>query len=124
MAPIVAQSAQQLREVLRQLEALLRAGKLPQAMLLAQDAADGGLIHPNLLTLAALQELEAGRPDKAHGHMARAHDLAPYNPDVLHVEGMTLAGLGRHKEAIALFDRALARSARLTAAHYNKALSL
>lgn len=124
MPPIAAQTSQELREVLRQLEVLLRAGNLSQAMRSARDAADRGLVHPNLLMLAALQELEAGRPDKAHAHIARAHELAPHSPDVLHVEGMTLAGLGRHKEAVALFDRALALSPRLAAAHYNKALSL
>lgn len=122
MAPIA--PAQELREVLRELETLLRAGNLPQAMLSARDAANRGLVHPNLLALAALQELESGRPDKAYAHIVRARELAPQSPDILHVEGMALAGLGRHKEAVALFDRTLARSPRLAAAHYNRALAL
>lgn len=111
-------------QVLRQIEALLRAGNLPQAMLVARDAADGGVAHSSVLVLAAHKELELGQAGKALAHAARAREQAPRSPDALHAEGMALAALGRHKEAVALFDQTLRQAPRLAQAHFHKALSL
>ena len=120
MRAVTAGSAQ----ILKQVEALLRAGNLPEALRLSRDAVDRGAMHPNLLTLAAFKELESGTPERALERASRALALSPRSAESLHAKAIALARLGRHGEAVALYDEVLRLASKLAAARYNKASSL
>jgi len=114
----------QAAQILQRVEMALRAGNLHDAMRLARDAADRGAMHPSLLTLAALQDVEDGQPARALERAGRALAFAPRSPDALHAKAIALAKLGRHGEALPLYDEVLRQAPKLAAARYNKAASL
>jgi Tfp pilus assembly protein PilF len=113
-----------LQDYLRRADARLRAGDMQGAMQVAHEAVENGAEHPNLLTLAAHWELDAGSPQRALEIAARARELAPRSADALQVQGIALARLGRHRAAIASFDAALRQAPAVANIHYNRGISL
>jgi Tfp pilus assembly protein PilF len=109
---------------LRRADARLRAGDMQGAMQVAHEAVENGAEHPNLLTLAAHWELDAGSPQRALDRAARARELAPRSADALQVQGIALTRLGHHREAIASFDAALRQAPAVANIHYNRGISL
>lgn len=78
-------------------------------------------------TREALEHLNAGNSDRALATLRAAQALKP--PDRLLEqldvqEGMILTGLGKHKEALAIFDRVIARRKDLPLAHHGRGQAL
>jgi len=111
-------------QILKQVETLLRAGNMADAMRVAGAAVDGGAAHPSLLTLAAFRDLEGNMPARALERAILALDSTPRSPEALHAKAIALARLGRHNEAIPVYDTVLRLAPKLAAARYNKAASL
>jgi tetratricopeptide (TPR) repeat protein len=117
-------AAPSLQQILREVEAALRAGDMPRAMGLSERAVASGHEHPNLLTLAAHERLRLNDGEKALVYAQRARDLAPRNADVLNVLGQCLAKAGRAREALRIYDSALRQSPNAAVVHFNKACAL
>jgi tetratricopeptide (TPR) repeat protein len=114
----------QLTQLLAQVEALMRAGNLPEAKRASRAAVERGASHPNLFILAGLYEIDAGAPDKALVFAQRARALKPRSAEAAMVLGLALAHLGRHREAIAAYDESLRYQPGDPALHFNKGLAL
>jgi tetratricopeptide (TPR) repeat protein len=108
---------------LEDVEAALRAGDMTRAMRLSEAAVAAGAEHPTLLSLAGLKRMGGGDNAAALPLLIRARELAPRHVGVLDALGQCLTRLGRSREAVAVFDAALAIApdARL---HFNKAMAL
>ncbi len=104
-------------------EAALRGGDLAAAMRLSDEAVTAGAEHPTLLSLAGLKRMGAGDHEGALPPLQRARELSPRHVGTLDALGQCLAQLERGREALAMFDAALAIApdARL---HFNKAMAL
>jgi tetratricopeptide (TPR) repeat protein len=113
-----------LQEYLRGAEAAVRAGDQARAMQLGEEATRRGIEHPNLLVLAAYRVLDRGAGDEALAMLTRARELAPRSVDVLNALGLTLAGLARQREAVAVYDAALRQLPGTAMLHFNKACAL
>jgi tetratricopeptide (TPR) repeat protein len=116
--------SRQLQEVLKAVEALLRAGDLPKGAQMAHQAVMRGAAHPNLLILAGLHDVETGAPQRALTLASRAREMLPKSGEASLVIGLALAKLGRHREATQAFDESLRHQPRNADTHYNKGLSL
>lgn len=112
-----------LSAALHAVEAALRGGDMPGAMRLSDEAVMAGAEHPTLLSLAGLRRMNMGRDDSALPLLQRARELAPRHVGVLDALGQCLTHLDRAREAVAVFDAALAAhaDARL---HVNRAMAL
>ncbi len=104
-------------------EAALWAADLPRAMGLAADAVGGGACHPTLLGLAGLGRMHAGDNRDALPLLLKAREQTPCHVDLLNALGECLSRLGRPREALEVFDTALAIApdARL---HFGRAMAL
>jgi tetratricopeptide (TPR) repeat protein len=104
-------------------EAALRAGDMVAAMRLSDEAVIAGAEHPTVLSLAALQRMGAGENDAALPLLLRARELVPRHVGTLDALGQCLTRLGRPRDAVGVFDAALAIApdARLL---FNKAMAL
>jgi tetratricopeptide (TPR) repeat protein len=111
-------------QILRQIETLLRAGSLPQAMRLAREATARGIVQHNVLVLAALYEIEAGAPANALEIATRARELKPRSGEGMLVLGIALAGVGRHRDAIAAYEESLRYQPGVANVHFNKGMCL
>src|SRR5262249_28012814 len=76
----------------------------------------------------AVAHHEAGRLDRAEAAYRDALDFVPGHPAVTHNLGVIAAGRGRHRDALAHFDAAIAAASgaepQYAAAHYNRASAL
>ena len=111
-------------QILRQIETLVRSGSLPQAMRLARDATARGIVHHNVLILAALYEIEAGAPANALAIATRARELKPRSAEGMQILGLALAGVGRNHDAIAAYEESLRYQPGVANVHFNKGLCL
>src|ERR1700678_730060 len=93
------------RQVLEKVIAAARLGDLVEARRLAILALSGGLEHPLLLNLRALDHEDAGRFEAALTDLRRAHVLSPKDPGILNACGLCLGRLERPEEAIKCFDQ-------------------
>ncbi len=98
----------------------LRAGNIPRATALAEEALAQNVEHPGILNLAAHAALDRGESERAIALLERARELAPQDIHVLNSLGIALKRTGRFDEAIAVFDTASAAAPQLANAHYNK----
>jgi tetratricopeptide (TPR) repeat protein len=96
------------QELLERIGRALAAGRTDEAMGLAGRAAAAGFRHPLVLHLAGDRERLAGRPQAALPLLQAAAGLAGREPTILLSLGLCLADLGRWREAVAQYDRALA----------------
>lgn len=112
------------QEYLRAVESLIRAGDHNRAAKLAAEAVAAGHQHANLLILAAHDALSTGDFEKARSLASRARTSTPRHPDVLHVLGLSLVKLRRHREAIEVYDAALQITPNAAHLHFNKGIAL
>ena len=73
---------------------------------------------------AAVAHHEAGCLDRAEAAYRDALGFAPGHPAVTHNLGAIAAAKGRHREALTLFDAAIAAEPQYASAHYNRASAL
>jgi tetratricopeptide (TPR) repeat protein len=93
---------------LRAIHAALSAGDIESAGKLAEDALADGIDHPMVLSfVAGRRELE-GRFADSLELLLRAKAAAPEATGIVNAIGLNLMWLGRHEEAVAEFDAALA----------------
>lgn len=124
MAASLAQPhARELQQILREVEAALRAGDMLRGIQLSERAVANGHEHPNLLTLAAHERLRLGDAEKALEYAQHARELTPRNVDALNVVGLCLVRSGRAREALRIYDSAL-RQSPSALVHFNKACAL
>jgi len=104
-------------------ESALWAKDLPQAMRLSEDAVNAGAGHPTLLGLAGLKRMHAGDNQGALPLLLRAREQTPRHVDLLNALGTCFSRLGKSREALEVFDAALAIESdpRL---HFGRALAL
>lgn len=94
------------------------------ASVVAEAAIARGESHEILFTLAAQLRLESGDYYGAVALYLRAIELAPDNPDVLSAAADSMRYTGQLKEAVALFDQAIACEQTTVSAWYGRALAL
>ena len=111
-------------QILRQIEAHIRAGDAPQAIRAARDAAARGVVHYHVFVFSGLHEMEANAPQNALVFAQRALRLKPRGHEALQVLGMAHAGMGQHDEAIRAYDDCLRAAPGNADVHYHKGLSL
>lgn len=100
--------------------AAVRSGDLAEAKRLAREALAGGLEHPTLLNLRALDHEDAGRLEAALADLRRAAVLAPDDFTILNACGLCLARLDRREEALEFYDQALAIQPAFGQAWFNR----
>src|SRR5579872_2882474 len=98
----------------------MRRGDMQRAMDLARQALRSGLRHPVLLNLRAYGHELEGRFTEACADLEQARTLTPLDPLILSALGRCLTGAGRHIEAIAVCEAALAEDPAFAMAYYNK----
>ncbi len=87
--------------------AALKRGDGPAAARLAEAALRQGEVHPLLYDLRARRALSQGQLPRALEDFQAAARLAPESADLQQAQGAVLVRLGRGREAIAAFARAL-----------------
>lgn len=92
--------------------------------MVAEAAIARGESHEILFTLAAQMRLESGDHYGAVTLYLRAIELAPDNPDILSAAADSMRYTGQLKEAVALFDQAIACEQTTVSAWYGRALAL
>ncbi len=97
-----------LAATLAAVEAALWASDMAKAMRLSEDAVGAGADHPTLLGLAGLKRMHAGDNAGALPLLLRAREQTPRHIDLLNALGECLTRLGRPREALEVFDAALA----------------
>ena len=102
------------------IDAAMRREDMPRAMDLARQALDSGLSHPVLFNLRAYWHEVAGRFADACADLEQARVLTPRDPLILNALGRCLTGAGRHYQAIAACEAALAENPNFAMAFYNK----
>jgi tetratricopeptide (TPR) repeat protein len=102
------------------IDAAMRRQDMERAMELARQALDSGLSHPVLFNLRAYWHETAGLFDDACADLEMARELTPRDPVILNALGRCLTGAGRHYQAIAACEAALAENPNFAMAHYNK----
>jgi len=104
--------------------AAVRSGDMDEAKRLAREALAGGLEHPTLLNLRALDHEDAGRLEAALADLRRAAVLAPDDFTILNACGLCLARLDRREEALECYDEALAIQPAFGQAWFNRGAAL
>src|SRR5260221_2485760 len=97
-----------LASTLAAVEAALWASDMAEAMRLSEDAVGAGADHPTLLGLAGLKRMHASDNAGALPLLLRAREQTPRHVDLLNALGECHARLGRPREALEVFDAALA----------------
>lgn len=108
----------------QQIQGALRNNEMRRAVQLAESALSNGESHETLYCLAALGRQELGDNHGAATFYLRAAELAPRNPAILAGAGDALRCAGRLREAVSLFDEAIALDPSSLAAWYGRALAL
>jgi len=86
----------------------MRRGDIQHAIELARQALKDGLRHPVLFNLRAYAHEREGRLAEACADLEDARALTPRDPVILNALGRCLTGAGRHQEAVAACEAALA----------------
>ncbi len=107
-------------EVLREIDAAIRAPDMGRAIDMARRALDDGICHPLLLNLRAYWLETQGKAAEALGDLMRARELAPQDAFVANALGECLVKLERFPEAIEAYDAALSLNPAFVRAHFNK----
>lgn len=107
-------------DALRWIDRAVRAGDIPRAAALAEEALGQGIEHPGVLNLAAHAALERGDFGRTIALLERARGLAPRDVHVLNSLGIAYKRVGRFADAIEAFDAAIAAAPTLANGHYNK----
>ena len=113
-----------LQHYLSAAESAIAAGDVARAVRISAEAALKDIEHPGILALAVYHCLDLGDVNRALRYAMRARELAPRQTDVLNAFGQALVKSGRQREAIGIFDEALAQSPRSFVTHFNKAKAL
>ena len=108
----------------RGVNAALRNDDFDRAGVLAEAAIANGESHPMIYSLAAFRRQQAGDSQGAVALYLRAAELAPDDPNILTAAGDALRYTGQLREAVTLFDRALAGDPMMISAWYGRALAL
>ena len=106
-----------------EIDRVLRLGDVARATALARQALDGGQIHPVLFNLRAQEKKSNGQMEAALADLMRARELDPKSAVIVSEIAGCLNWLGRHDEALAAADRALAIDRKLGDAWYQKAMA-
>ena len=102
------------------IDAAMRRGDMQRAIELAGRALRSGLSHPVLFNLRAYDFELQGRFADACADLEQARTLTPHDPVILNALGRCLTSAGRHIEAIATCEAALAEDPEFVMAYYNK----
>src|SRR4051794_39798019 len=98
----------ELAATLAQVESALWAADLAKAMRLSDDAVARGAGHATLLGLAGLKRMHEGDNQGALPLLLRAREQPPRHVDLLNALGECFSRLERPREAVDVFDAALA----------------
>lgn len=112
------------RETLRSIQRLAQAGQHAQAAALAERARAGGLEHPLLYNVLALELESEGRLPEAQALLQSAVRLAPGDVASRNALGLCLLQTDRPDEALLQFESALARDSKLPFLHANRGTAL
>jgi len=113
----------ELAATLAQVESALWAADLAKAMRLSDDAVARGAGHPTLLGLAGLKRMHEGDNQGALPLLLRAREQTPRHVDLLNALGECFSRLERPREAVEVFDAALAVAPE-PRLHFGRALAL
>jgi tetratricopeptide (TPR) repeat protein len=102
---------------LQAVQAAAQGGDFARAAALARPALDGGLQHPLLFNVVALELERSGRVDDAAGLLAQGVALHARDAALRNALGLCLLRLDRPAEALAQFEALLALDASLAYAH-------
>ncbi len=98
----------------------VRAGNIPRAAALAEEALAQNIEHPGILNLAAHAALERNEFERGIALLNRARELAPNDFHVLNSLGIAFKRMGRLDEALAAFDAAVALKPNHADLYFNK----
>ena len=112
------------RDTQLNVEHALMRGDMASAGMIAEAALARGEVHAMLYSLAAFRRQQGGDIHGAADLHAIAANLAPNDPMILTAAGDAMRYTSQLREAVALFDRALARDPMMIAAWYGRALAL
>jgi Flp pilus assembly protein TadD len=105
--------------LVRETEAIVRAGDVPRAIEMARAGLARGMSHPLLLNLRAYWLEQQNRDKEALQDLKRAAALAPNDPLIRNSYGLTLAKSDLWPEAMAEFEAAVRLQPDFTPAHYS-----
>ena len=106
-------------QLLAGVEAAMQGGDMAAAGRLARQALDRGMSHPTLLSLVGYDLFAANRPADAVPYLYRAREMAPRDPNGLHLLALCLAATGRDKEAVGIFEETIAAAPDFAPARFN-----
>jgi tetratricopeptide (TPR) repeat protein len=109
---------------LRAIHDAAQSGDFAKAVALAQPALEGGLEHPLLFNVVALNLERDGKVLEAVGLLSRAVELAPNDKGVRNALGLCLLRVERPAEALAQFAALLALDPSLPFAHTSHGAAL
>jgi len=110
--------------IMTQIGAAISAGKLPEAMALAEAALDEGHVDALLHRLRGVRAQQDGRLELAIADFEAALRLGGDDAPVLNALGLALARAGRAPEGLARLDRAIALAPGFGAYHHNRGWTL
>lgn len=116
--------AGKLERELRAIAEAMRRGDRAGASEVAERALAAGLVHPHLLTICAYRRMEAGQTEAALALASQAAELDPRNIDALAAKANCLARLERAREAMEIFDAAIALAPGDAGLRYAAAIAL
>ena len=111
-------------DALRQAVDLHRQGELARAAARYRQILQREPAHFDALHLLGVASLQGGDPRAALELIGQANRIDPRNAAALTNLGNALRELGRHEQALACYDRALAIGSAVPESHYNRALAL
>jgi tetratricopeptide (TPR) repeat protein len=111
-------------QTLRAIQSAAQSGRHAEAAELAEAARAGGLEHPLIYNVLALELESNGRLPEAEAMLQRAVRLAPNDPSSRNALGLCLLRFERPEEALAQFDAVVARQPSLAFAHANRGHAL
>jgi Flp pilus assembly protein TadD len=76
------------------------------------------------LVASAMSHFQTGRLAEAESDYLAALAFVPTDPGVTHNLGVAIAAQGRHRDAVACFDKALRADPDFVSAHYNRGVAL
>ena len=106
-------------QLMAAIERALNAGDMGPAAELAGIAVSNGERTPRLLSLAAFGLYASGRAPEASPLLFEAQRMAPGDPDVLHLLGLTLAAQDRLTESVDAYRACIAAAPEFAPARFN-----
>jgi tetratricopeptide (TPR) repeat protein len=120
MSPAIARDSEADHATLGEVHAAAQRGAHTEAAVMAAAALEGGLEHPLLLNVVALNLEMQGRVADAERLLRRAVAIAPGDVGARNALGLCLLRLDRPREALVQFDAILDLDASLPFAHANR----